>query len=124
MNRVVIMLLFLGLLSGVSSVSAEEAVPEEPGKWEKAGKEISEAADAVGDATVDSSKKAWKATKEGSAQAYEATKEGAVDAYEATKEGSAKAWKATKEKSHELMEEGRQKVHEATAPKPETPEGE
>ena len=137
MNKIITMVLFLGLLCGVTGVSAQEAVqdsaPEEPGKWEKAGAEIGEAANAVGDATVDTSKKAWKATKdgsgkawdatkEGSAEAWEATKEGSGEAWDATKEGSAEAWDATKEKSQEMWEEGKAKLHDATAPEHEAPE--
>lgn len=113
MNKITIMTLVLGLLYGVTVVSAQETVvqdpvpAEEPGKWKKAGEEIAEAADAVGDATVDSSKKAWKTTKDGS-----------VKAWDATKKGSAEALDATKEKSHELWEEGKEKFHEVTAPEP------
>ena len=122
--------LFFAVLSSFCSVSAQEVSPaqvpvaEDAAGWEKAGSEVNEAAHAVGDATVDSSKKAWKATREGSVEAWDATKEGTKKAMDATKEGSAEAWEATKEKSKSTWEAGKKKVHDATAPAPATPVGE
>jgi hypothetical protein len=58
------------------------------GSWEKAGKETSEAASAVGDAAEDSAKAAWDATEEGSRKAWEATKETAEEGWDATKKGA------------------------------------
>lgn len=119
MKKIIAMVLFLGMV-GATSVWASETVAEgtaaEPSKWSKAGGEIGEAAHAVGDATTDTSKKAWKATKEGSEEAWDATKEGSQEAWEATKEGSTEAWDTTKSKSKELWEKGKAKVHDATAP--------
>lgn len=108
MKKTIAMVLFLGMV-GAASAWASEAVVEgttaEPSKWSKAGGEIGEAAHAVGDATADTSQKAWKATKEGSEEAWDATKE-----------GSTEAWDKTKSKSKELWEKGKSKVHDATAP--------
>lgn len=108
MKKIVAMLLLLGMIGATSTLASEDAtegVTEELSKWSKAGEEIGEAAHAVGDATADSSKKAWKATKEGS-----------VEAWDATKEGSAEAWDKTKSKSKEMWEKGKANVHDATAP--------
>lgn len=103
-KKILSLTLLLGVTLGVTDIraneAADEAIAEQPGKWEKAGKELSEAAHAVGDATADSSKKAW----------------------EATKEGSAEAWDSTKEKSKELWEQGKAKVHDSTAPEPSAAE--
>ncbi|RUM42950.1 MAG: hypothetical protein DSY80_06385 [Desulfocapsa sp.] len=119
MKKMIAVVLFLGMV-GAASVWASEPVAEgtasEPSKWSKAGGEISEAAGAVGEATVDTSKKAWKTTKEGSTEAWEATKEGSKEAWEATKEGSAEALDKTKSKTKELWEKGKAKLHDATAP--------
>lgn len=96
-RKILALTLLLGLSCGVADIQAEEVVnPEEPGKWEKAGHEIEDAAHAVGDATADSSKKVW----------------------ETTKEGSVEAWDSTKKKSKELWEEGKAKLHDVTAPEP------
>ncbi len=103
-KKILSLTLLLGVTLAVTDIRANEAadegIAEQPGKWEKAGKEVSEATHAVGDATVDSSKKAWKATKEGSAE----------------------AWDATKEKSKEWWEQGKAKVHDASAPEPSAEE--
>ncbi len=111
------------LFALVLPVQAEEVVEEETGKWSKAGEDIKEAAHSVGDATADSSQKAWKSGKEGSAEAWDATKEGSAKAWDKTKEGSAEAWDATKEKSKSAWEKGKEKIHEATAPEAAEPEG-
>ncbi|HID69958.1 MAG TPA: hypothetical protein EYP35_05725 [Desulfobacterales bacterium] len=135
MKKFLAISLFLGILCSITSVSAEGVVAEEPGKWKKAGEEISGAAHAVGDATVDSSKKAWKASKEGSTKALDAgkegttkaldaAKEGSAEAWDATKKGSKEAWEAAKEKSKAVWEKGKAKLHEATAPEPAAPKAE
>ncbi len=96
-RKILALTLLLGLSCSVANIQAEEAiVPEEPGKWEKAGHEIGDAAHAVGDATADSSKRAW----------------------DTTKEESVEAWDSTKKKSKELWEDGKAKLHDATAPEP------
>jgi phage-related tail protein len=107
MRKVIAVFLFAGIVAA-TSISASEIVVEEttePSNWSKAGEEISEAADAVGDATADTSKKVWKTTKDGS-----------VEAWDKTKKGTKEAWGKTKEESKELWEKGRAKLHEATAP--------
>lgn len=117
MKKMIVVVLFLGVIGATSSWASEtvaEGTPAEPSKWSKAGGEIGEAAHAVGDATADSSKKAWQATKEGSEDTWDATKEGSKEAWEATKEGSTEAWDKTKSKSKELWEKGKAKVHDAT----------
>lgn len=108
MKKIVAMLFLLGMVGATSALAVENATEksaEEPSKWSKAGEEIGEAVHAVGDATADSSKKAWKATKEGSAEAWDATKEESVE-----------AWDKTKSKSKEMWEKGKANVHDATAP--------
>ena len=98
--KIITLSLLLGVFCGVTTGQAEEtSVPEEPGKWEKAGQEIEDAAHAVKDATVDTSKKVWGTTKEESKE----------------------AWDTTKKKSKELWDEGRAKLHEVTAPQDEAP---
>lgn len=56
------------------------------GYWSRAGREIGEAASAVGDATVETSKDAWSATKRGTGDAWDKTKEVSGDAWDSTKE--------------------------------------
>lgn len=135
MKKFLAISLFLGILCNIASVSAEGVTTEEPGKWKKAGEEISGAAHAVSDATVDSSKKVWQATKEGSTKAIDvskekttkaldAAKEGSAEAWDATKKGSKEAWEAAKEKSKAAWEKGKAKLHEATAPEPISPKTE
>lgn len=92
-GRIVLASLFFLACLGITGMglAAEE---EEPGRWEKAGKEIKEAGSAVLDATKETGKEAW----------------------DTTKEGTKKAWQVTKEESAELYEKGRAKIHEMTAP--------
>ncbi|MBU1453497.1 MAG: hypothetical protein KKD01_02125 [Proteobacteria bacterium] len=101
-KKILALTMLLGLTCAVAAIQAEEEkiLPEEPGKWEKAGQEIEDAAHAVGDATTDSSKKVWNTTKD----------------------ESVGAWDTTKKKSKELWEEGKAKLHEVTAPETGTPE--
>ena len=127
MRKIFEMSLFLSAMSLASGAYAQQSASGEVSEWGKVEKEMSEAAHALSDATVDTSKKAWKATKEGSSEAWDATKEGSVEAWDATKDGSQNAWNATKEGSQEAWsatsekskttwEKGKKKVHEATAP--------
>lgn len=119
MKKMIATVLFLGMLGATStwaSGTVAEGTTTEPSKWSKAGGEINEAADAVGEATVDTSQKAWKATKDGSIEVWDKTKHGTREAWEATKEGSAGAWVKTKGKSKEIWEKGKAKVHDVTAP--------
>lgn len=91
-GRIVLASLFFLACLGITGMGL--ATEEEPGRWEKAGKEIKEAGSAVLDATKETGKEAW----------------------DTTKEGTKKAWKVTKEESAELYEKGRAKIHEMTAP--------
>ncbi len=129
-NIILIPITVAFLAGSVISVGADE----EPGKWDKAGKEIKEASDAVVEATKDTSKQAWDTTKEESQELYEKTREGTKEAWDKTKEtseetwekvkeGSGEAWDKTKETSQEVYEKTRDTIHEATAPEPakETP---
>lgn len=104
------MLFVFAMLFCVTIAQAEDVDVAEPGKWGKAGAEIKEAAHSVGDATVDSSQKAWEATKEGTTKVLDATKEGSVGAWDKTKENSKKVW-----------EKGKEKIHDVTAPKSVVP---
>ena len=97
------------------------------GKWEKAGREVQEAAGAVTDATRDSSKKAWRKTKHESGELYERAREESEElwtrtkvfsreAWQDVKEGSREAWEQTKEESREFYERAKSKIHDVTAP--------
>ncbi len=134
MKKIVVFALFFGMMSTFSIVSAEKIAVEAEGPvaekavegtvgWKKAGNEIGKAAQSVGDATVDTSKKAWKATRDSSAEVWDKTKDGSKKAWDKTKEESTRAWDTTKEKSKKLWEKGKQKIHDATAPVPVRPEG-
>lgn len=87
MKKIVVFVLFFGMMSTFSIVSAEKIAVEAEGLiaekavegtvgWKKAGNEIGKAAQSVGDATVDTSKKAWKATRDSSAEVWDKTKDG------------------------------------------------
>lgn len=117
--------------------SSETPVAEEPGKWDKAGKEISEAAKAIGEASGE----IWDKTKDATGKSYEKMKEKSAETWSKTKdkrgeiidksvddsgeaadsaaEKSKEAWEKTKEGSAELMDKAKSKVHEMTAPAPE-----
>ncbi len=119
--------LFLACIGPVSLAMGMGA--EEDSVWTKAGREVKEASSAVGEATKESAKEAWKTTREGSAELYDKTKEFGSDAWEKTKTGAGEAWDATKdtsksawdktrEGSRELWESGKSRLHEATSPDP------
>lgn len=134
MSKFVFMSLCVWLLGGVSPVFAEEAgggetpvvqeVVAESDGWGKATTEIKEAAHAVSEATVDTSKKVWEVTKKESKEAWEATKDGSSRAWEVTKEEAGEAWEKGLEKSMEVWEEGKEKLHEATKPEAAAPAAE
>jgi len=113
--------MFLACSLSVGSASEGE------GNWDKAGKEVKEAAGAVADATMYSSRKAWNKTKEESQELYEKAKEESEEAWDKTMEKSDKTWKTVKEESSEAWEKtkdaskeaydtSKDKIHEATAP--------
>lgn len=118
------------LLLGLSTcltvpVIAEDKVPppgQQESTWTKAGEEIGEAADAVGEA----SQEAWKATKETSGKVWDKTKEtgsdvaeGSGEVADATVETSKTIWQKTKDTSAKWYNASKNKVHELTAPAPE-----
>lgn len=120
----VFMLLFV--LLGSTSPGAEAT---EEGKWDKAGKEMKEAADAVVEASRDSTREAWQTTKEESGDLYENAGEESAEMWEKTKEKSGEVWETIKVESFEAWEKAREeseriydkakaKIHEATAPDP------
>jgi hypothetical protein len=111
MWKIVVRALFAGILCGVFTAYADKNAVAEDGKWDAVVGEISEAVHAVGEATVDTSKKVWKVTKEGTTEAWEATEEESV-----------KVWGAAKEKSKAIWEKGKFKLHDATAPEAAKPE--
>jgi hypothetical protein len=99
---------------------------EEPGKWKTAGKEISEAAEAVGNASGE----AWRKTKEKTAETWDKTKEKSAEVAEKTVEVSEEVavetaeeskgfWQKTKETTKSWLEKARAKIHQLTAPEPE-----
>ena len=74
------------VLIGLAAMFGAACTPAGEDSWSKAGKEVGEAAGAVGDASVETSKDAWDATKRGSAQVWDKTKEVSGEAWDASKE--------------------------------------
>lgn len=135
---IILFCVFIGIQVNATEVaSSVTPVVEEPGKWDKAGKEVSEAAKAIGEASGES----WEKTKDATEKSYEDMKEKSAEAWSKTKEKSGEmidesvdassqavdsaaekskeAWDKTKEGSTELMEKAKSKVHDMTAPTPE-----
>lgn len=135
---VVLFFMFIGIQVHATEVaSSVTTVAEETGKWDKAGKEVSEAAKAIGEASSES----WDKTKDATGESYEQMKKKSAEAWSKTKEQSGElvdksvdasekaidsasetskeAWEKTKEESNELMDKAKSKVHEMTAPDPE-----
>lgn len=113
-------------LSCLVLFSAPVLAVEEPGKLETAGKEISEAAKAVGNATGG----VWQKTKEKTAETWDKTKEKSSEVAEKTAEVSEEVavvtvekskgfWQKTKETTKSWLEKARAKIHQMTAPKTE-----
>jgi hypothetical protein len=92
------------VVTAIAALGAATGTTAGEGYWSRAGREIGEAASAVGDATVDTSKDAWSATKRGSGEAWDKTKEVSGEAWDKTKEVSGDAWDATKEAAHDGAE--------------------
>ncbi len=99
LKRMMKIMSFAAVLLFTAGMASAESEPK--GTWDKAGKELQEAAAAVGDATKESTAQAWEKTKEVTGEVAE---------------GSQKAWEATAEKSQEVVEEVKQKLHNVTAP--------
>lgn len=90
-------LLVLSIIQIPSPLIAQEEHTES--SWQKAGRELREAADAIGDA----SKESWDKTKDASGEIWHATKESGEEALEATKEGGKNLWQQTKSTSQEVV---------------------
>ncbi len=108
---------------------ASEARIEED-KWDRAGREIVEAAGAVSEAARDTTVRAWRKTREESVELYgEAREESAellekaralsAETWDKFKKDSAGAWEETRKGSRQAFERARSVIHEATAPDPE-----
>ncbi len=101
-KMVVTILLSAGIIISAVPLYAENTeIADISDEWKKAGSEIGQAAHAVEEATVESSRAIWKTTKE----------------------ESSKAWKEAKEKGIEVWELGKAKLHEASAPGVEDRDG-
>lgn len=99
------------------------AAVEKEGAWSKAGKEIGEAAHAVGHASKDSFDKTMtkgagvmEKTTTASSEAWGEAKKTSAEAWGATKDTSVEAWHKTKEGSAELYDKAKGKIHEMTGP--------
>jgi hypothetical protein len=135
---IILFFLFIGIQVNATEVaSSVKSVVEEPGKWDKAGKEVAEAAKAIGEAsgeswdkTKDTTEKSyedmkkksaatWSKTKEKSGEMIDKSVDASGQAADSAAEKSKEAWDKTKEGSTELMDQAKSKVHEMTAPTPE-----
>ncbi len=135
---IILFFLFIGIQANATEVaSSVTPVIEEQGKWDKAGKEVSEAAKAIGEAsgeswdkTKDATEKSYEDMKEKSAETWSKTKEKSGEMIDKSIDASGKAadsaaekskevWENTKEGSTELMDKAKSKVHEMSAPTPE-----
>lgn len=110
---------------------------EEPGKWDAAGKEISEAAKAVGDASGESWQKTkeitvetlhnvqgkgasvWDKTKDKSSELVDKTVDVSNDVAEGAVEKSKGFWQKTKEISTKWLDKAKTNIHEITSPEPQ-----
>jgi len=134
---VVLLFIFIGLQVNAAEVaSSVTPVAEETGTWDKAGKEVSEAAKAISEASGESwdktmdatgesyekmkqkSAETWSKTKEKSGELVDASVDASSNAVDSASETSKGAWEKTKECSTELMDKAKSKVHEMTAPTP------
>ncbi len=127
----------IALICSLLLYSSQVWAGDEPGKWDAAGKEISEAAKAVGSASSES----WRKTKEKTAETIGSAKEKGTQAWEKTKEKSSEVakktvdvseniaegtaekskgfWQKTKEKSLEWLEQVKAGIHKMTADDPQ-----
>ncbi len=123
-------------LGCVCILSSYVSAKEEPGKWDAAGKEISEAAKAVGQASEETWQKTkvkttevvheatekgaetWDKTKKKSSEIVGKTKEVSSDVAEGTVEKSKGFWQTTKDTSKKWLEKAKAKIHEMTASDP------
>jgi hypothetical protein len=94
-----IILLLLIMFASVQFPSLLFAEENTENSWQKAGKEIKEAAGAIGEASQES----WENTKKGGKAAWEKTKEVSAEAVTATKEGGKNLWEQTKDTSQKVV---------------------
>ena len=136
----VVPVFFLGLVFVAlteAGASGNESSADESSKWDTAGKELSEAAKAVGEA----SKETWQDVKESGSETWEKTKKAANEDWQEAKQKGAEVWSQTKEETKEGIESTKEesltfwqkvkkktrawynkirgRVHEATAPEPD-----
>jgi heat shock protein HslJ len=91
--RLSLILLALSALLCHPTIRADQGMDA----WSKSGKEVREAAGAVGEAAAESARRGWEATKELSESAWEQIKEDSGRAWEKTKDFSQRTWDHTRE---------------------------
>jgi hypothetical protein len=124
-------------LACVLLVSSQAWAGENLSKWDAAGKEISEAAKAVGGASGESWQKTkkitaetmqkvqkkgshvWGKTKDKSSEIVDKTVDVSGSMAEGTVEKSKGFWQKTKEISKKWLEKTKTKIHEMTTPEPQ-----
>lgn len=122
------------ILACLMLISSQGWAGKEPDKWDAAGKEISEAAKAVGNASSESWQKSkeitveavqgaqktgtevWDKTKEKSSAIVDKTVEVSGDVATGTAEKSKGFWQNTKDTSKKWYDKAKAKIHEMTAP--------
>ena len=126
----------IAILACLVLISSHGLATEEPDKWDTAGKEISEAAKAVGNASGES----WRKTKEITADAVQGAQKTGTEVWDKTKEtstaivgktvevsgevatGTAETskgfWQKTIDTSKKWYDKAKTKIHEMTAPEP------
>jgi heat shock protein HslJ len=87
------------ILFGIFTVLCHPTIRADQGAdgWSKAGKEVREAAGAVGEAASETAQRGWEATKGYSESAWEQLKEASDQAWEKTKDFSQRTWDQTRE---------------------------
>ncbi len=94
---------------------------EQADKWKTAGREVREAAKAVGLATKNTAHKVWDETKTESREVYEKTRNKSGEIWDRTKTESEETWEAAKTKTRKVLNYAKVGIHEATAPVPGSP---
>ncbi len=96
---------------------------EKEENWTKAGKEVSEAVEAVGVATKetwkqtkDQASEVWQQTKQHSSEVLTKTKESSKEVADVTKKESKTLWGKTKQKIKEVYRAVRFKIHKIISP--------
>lgn len=112
-NRIALLSL-LSLTLGCSSLAyAGDEAPD----WDQAGREITEAASAVGDAAEETTREVWRKSKE----LWRKTRRTSEATWDSARQESNQVWEKAMREASEALADTSARIQEATGPQPQPP---